>query len=155
MSGLPVPARKNQFVSAPRSFESAGRPGQVAAFSVSTTATYVDLTKGLSQAATDLTVSGQNPKTPTRNFLTIVSDVDLGVILGKAAADVTVGNVPALATVGTLASGVYTGVAQTCWYIPAKTPTRFLLQEGVDNFLGVVASGVGTCRIYQSSPDDA
>jgi hypothetical protein len=155
MSGLPVAARKNLFVSAPRAYAAAGAPGQVAAFAVSGTATYVDMTQGISQAARDMAKSGQDPKSPTRNYLAIVSNVDLGVMFGPTAASVTAGNVPALATVGALASGVYTGAAGTCFLIPANTPHRFLLQEGVDLFLGIVASGAGTCRIYQSSPDDA
>lgn len=155
MSGLPVPARKSLNVSAPRAFAAAGNPGQAAAFAVSATATYVDLTKGISQAALDLQRSGQDPKSTGRNYLTIVSDVDIGVVFGPTTASVTGGNAPVLATVGTLSSGVYTGAAGTCFLVPAKTPQRFLPAPGVDNFLGVVGSGAGTCRIYQSSPDDA
>lgn len=155
MSGLPVPARKNLAVSAPRAYAAAGAPGQVATFGVSATPTYVDLTQGISQAAKDLTKSGQDPKSPTRNYLTIVADVDLGVIFGPTAASVSSGNVPDLSQAGSLSSGVYTGHAKTCWLIQAKVPQRFLLQQGVDLFVGIVGASSGTCRLYQSSPDDA
>lgn len=155
MSGLPVPARKTLAVTPPRAFASAGAPGQAAAFAVSGTATYIDLSKGISQAALNLAQSGQDPKSPTRNCVTVVADVDLGVIFGSTAASVSGANAPALATVGTLSSGAYTGAAGTAFYIPAKTPMRFLLQPGVDLVMGVVGSASGTCRLYQSSPDDA
>lgn len=156
MSGLPVLARKTLAVTAPRAFVAAGLPGQVAAFSVSAVATVVNLTAGISQAAANLTTSGQDPKSPTRNCITVYADgADLGVIFGTSNASVTGGNVPVLATVGTLSGGTYTGAAGTCWRIPAGQSARFVLQFGVDLFMGVVASGAGTCRLYQSSPDDA
>lgn len=156
MSGHPVANRKFAFVSPPRAFAALGAPGQAVAFAVSAVATYVDLSAGFSQAAKDLQQSGQDPKSPTRNYLTVSADgVDLGVIFGPTAASVTGGNVPVIATVGTLAAGVYTGAAGTCFKIPNGTSVRFLPQPGVDLFLGIVASGNGTCRLYQSSPDDA
>lgn len=155
MSGLPVPARKTLDVSPPRAYTANGGQGQVAALAVSAVAIAVDLTKGFSQGSKDLQKQGQDPASVVRNCLTIVSDVDLGVIFGANVAAVSGGNAPVLATVGTLTSNVYTPGAGTCFYIPAKTPHRFLLQNGVDNAVGIVASGAGTVRLYQSSPDEA
>lgn len=156
MSGLPVPARKNLAVTPPRAYAASGGQGQVAAFSVSASATYINLQLGISQGATNLAVSGGSPLTPTRNYLTVYADTaDLGVIFGATAAAVSGGNAPAIATVGTLSAGAYTPGAGTCFLIPKGTSQRFLLMAGVDLFLGVVGSGAGTCRLYQSSPDDA
>lgn len=159
MGDYPVASRKNDFTSTPRAYAAAGAPGQVASFAVSATAIYLDLTQGISQAAKNLQISGQDPKSPTRNYLSIVADVDVGVAFGPTAASVSGANAPVLATVGTVSgSGVYTGAAGTCWVIKANagaSPTRFLLQQGVDLFVGIVATGAGKCRVYQSSPDDA
>ncbi|AKU93369.1 hypothetical protein AKJ09_11515 [Labilithrix luteola] len=152
----PVASRKIDFVSAPRAFAAAGVPGQVAVIAVSAAATYIDLTRGISQAKKDPQVSGQDPKSLTRNYLTIEADTaDLGVVFGATSALVSGGNAPSLTASGTVASGVYTGAAGTCYVIKAGTKERFLLQASVDNFLGLVGSAAGNARIYQSSPDDA
>lgn len=152
---FPAASRKAAFISAPRAHQATGPAGQVFAITVSTTADYINLQLGNSQAVYDATHRA-DPKSIVRNYLTIECDVDLGVIFGATAALVSAaGTVPAIATVGTLSGGVYTPSDKTCWVIYAKQPTRFLLQEGVDLFLGFVASGAGTMRLYQSSPDNA
>lgn len=156
MGDYPVASRKNDFTSPPRPFVAAGGPGQVSCFAISATAAVLDLTQGFSMGAPNLTVSGQSPKTPTRNYLTLIADADVGVIFGPTLASVTGANVPAIATVGTVnASGVYSGVVKTAWVVKANSPARFLMQPGVDMFLGIVATGAATARVYQSSPDDA
>ncbi len=151
---LPTAARKAAFVLAPRAFQALGPPGQVLAVTVSTVADYFALSAGISQAAYDAQVAA-DPKSLTRNFITIECDVDLGIIFGATAALVTGANVPAIATVGSLTAGVYTPVTKTCWVLYSKQSSSFLMQSGVDLFIGFVASGAGTMRIYQSSSDTA
>lgn len=153
---FPVPNRKAAFISAPRATLALGPPGQVVAITVSAVAAALDLRAGFSQAAPNRT-TGDDPKQVTRNFVTVECDVDLAVIFGQTLALVTAGNVPAIATVGTVnASGVYTpAAAGTAFVIYAKQPTRLLLQDTLDLFMGFVASGAGTLRLYQSSSDNA
>lgn len=151
---FPVPSRKQAFISAPRAFKALGPPGQVVAITVSITAAVLSLVTGVSQAPFDRTL-GNDPKQLSRNFVTIECDVDIGVIFSTLIADVTGTNVPAIATVGTVdAVGTYTA-AKTCFVIYAKQPTRILLQEGADLFMGFVGSAAGTMRLYQSSADNA
>lgn len=151
---LPVASRKADFQTPPRAFEADGHEGQVAVLAVTTTAIAVDLTQGFSQAAYDRT-RGKDPKSPSNNYLAIISDVAVGVIFGPTLASVTSGNVPAIATTGSLSSNVYVGVAKTCWLIPASTGMKFLLQPALDKFIGIVGSGNGVVRLYQISPSDA
>lgn len=151
---FPVASRKFHFVSAPRAFQALGPPGQVLAVAVSAAASYVSLAQGVSQAAWSRT-TGDDPKTVVRNYVTIECDVDLAVIFGSTAALVSGGNAPVIATVGSLAAGVYTPAAGTAFVAYAKTPLRVLLQDQVDLFMGFVASGAGTMRLYQSSSDEA
>lgn len=151
---FPVASRKADFVTCPRANQASGPQGQVAVISVSAVADYLDLTKGISQAPFDRS-RGDDPTSMTRNYLAVECDVSLGIIFGKTAALVTGGNVPAIATTGSVSSGVYSGAAKTCFLIPANTPMRFMPQPGVDNFLGFVASGAGTMRVYQMSDDRA
>ncbi len=151
---FPTASRKAAFVSCPRANEATGAQGQVLAVTVSTVADYFALSAGISQAVANRQ-TGADPRSLIRNYLTGECDVDLGVIFGRTAALFTSTNVPAIATVGTLSSGVYTPAAKTCFVLYAKQPTRFLLQDGVDLFLGFVASGAGTMRVYQSSSDAA
>lgn len=152
---FPVASRKIDFVSCPRAHQASGPEGQVVAVTVSTTADYINLQTGISQATFDR-ATGADPKSITRNYLTIECDVDLGIIFGSTVAMVNdAGNVPAIATVGTLSNGTYTAAAKTCHVLYAKQPARFLLQSGVDLYMGFVASGAGTMRLYQSSSDNA
>jgi hypothetical protein len=149
---FPAASRKAAFISCPRAFEATGAQGQVLAVTVSTTADYFALAAGISQRVFD-SQTKSDPKSLTRNYVTIECDVDLAVIFGRTAALVTGANVPLISQVGTLTTGVYTPAAKTSWLIYSKQPTRFLLQEGSDLFLGFVASGAGTMRLYQSSSD--
>lgn len=153
---FPVASRKADFQSPPRAFQAAGPEGQVAVLAVSTTAIAVDLTQGFSQGAYDGTKGGyRGPTSPTENYLAIIASVDVGVIFGPSLASVTGGNVPAIATTGTLASNAYVGAAGTCFVIPAGTGMKFLLQKTLDQFVGIVGSGAGVVRLYQMSPNDA
>lgn len=152
---FPTGSRKQGFISAPRAFAAAGPPGQVAAITVSTTAALISLGSGISQAPFNRQ-NGDDPTQVVRNYVTIECDVDLAVIFAPTAAAVQTTGVPAIATVGTVdANGVYSPVIKTSWVIYSKQPTRILLQQGVDMFMGFVATGAGTMRLYQSSSDDA
>lgn len=154
---LPVGNRKADFQSAPRAYQASGPEGQAAALAVSGTAIAVDLTQGFSQAPYDGTKGPKatGPTSPTQNFLTLSADVNIGIIFGPTLASISGLNAPALATTGTLTSNVYTGAAGTCFVIPANQGMRFLLQKGLDNFVGIVGASAGVVRLYQSSPSDA
>lgn len=151
---FPQGNRKQGFVQAPRANQTSGPPGQVYAITVSGTPDFLDLAKGNSQAVTDRT-SGADKKQITRNYITIECDVDLAIIFGSTSALVTGGNAPVIATVGTNTSGVYANAAGTAFVLYSKQPRSFLLQDGVDLFMGFVASAGGIMRMYQSSPDNA
>jgi hypothetical protein len=151
----PLASRKQQFQSAPRAQSANGPPGQVVAITVSATPAVINLQTGVSQAAFNRQ-TGDDPKQVIRNYVTIECDVDLAIVFGPTLASVTTTNVPVIATVGTVnASGVYSPAAGTAFVIYAKLPTRVLLQDQVDLFMGFVASGAGTMRLYQSSADNA
>lgn len=156
MSDYPVASRKSDFQSVPRAFQANGPECQVAVLAVSATAITLDLTKGFSQAAYTGTQGPTGPTSPVTNFLTIVSDVDIGIVFGPTNASVSSANAPVIATNGTLTGATYTGAAGTCFVIKANSqPTRFLPQAGLDNFLAIVGSGAGKVRIYQSSCSNA
>jgi hypothetical protein len=150
----PAASRKSDFQSPPRAYQADGPEGQAAALAVSTSAIAVDLTQGFSQAAYD-GQRGADPRSPSNNYLTIVADVDIGIIFGPTAASVSSGNAPAIATTGTLSSNAYVGAAGTCFVVPADFAVRFLLQPALDKFVGIVGSGNGVVRLYQSSPSNA
>lgn len=152
---FPVNSRKSDGATCPRAYEASGPPGQVAVISVSSTADYLDLTKGINQAPRNTSSAGADPASPTDNYLAIECDVDLGIVFGKTAALVTSGNVPAIATAGSVTSGVYSGAAKQCFVVYAKTPMRFLTKRGQDNFLGFVAASAGTMRVFQMSDSNA
>lgn len=101
----------------------------------------------------DITQQTTTKKAPaTESYLTVVAGAgDVGVIFGKALADVTAGNAPVLATVGSLTANVYNNAAGVAFYIPAKTSVRFKLDRGQDNFMGLIGAG-GIVYFYQSSP---
>lgn len=154
--------RKNLWISPPRAYGAAGPVGQVIVCQTTTTAAYLELdstTFGLSYNY-DSPMNAQGTNAPAGSpqglmgcCVTIYAETtDLGVVFGQTAAEVNGSSIsPALATYGSVAAGVYTAVAQTCWRIPAGTSQRFLTQIGVDKFLGWVAAGNGLIRIYQSS----
>ena len=147
--------KQNQYVTPPRATESPAAIGQVCVLQTSTSASYLELDSLFQQKVGSGTPSQQRAGV-VGNEVTIFADAqDLGIIFGPTAASVTgsgSANVPALATYGSVSSGAYTAAAKSCWRIPAGTSLRFLLQQGVDNFLGFVAAGSGLLRLYQSSP---
>ena len=153
---FPVGNRKQGFESCPRAFTALGPPGQAIAVTVAAvTPGVVSTILGISQAAMNRQ-TGDDPTMLARNYLTVECDVDLAVIFAATIAAVTGANAPVIATVGTLnASGVYTAVTGVGFVLYAKQPRRFLLQQGVDLFMGFVAAGAGVLRVYQSSPDNA
>ena len=77
--------------------------------------------------------------------------VDIGVTFGQTAAQVSVSYAPNLAAVGSVSNGLYTPNGGECWRIPAGMQKRWLTQQ-LDLFMGIVGSGAGIVRIYQSSP---
>ena len=159
-SGLPLfPLANRQFeyVSPPRAYRAApGTAGQVVVFAISIAPAVLSLsalTFGQVYTATSATASQINGV--VGNYLTVLSDAaDSGIVLGPTLASVTGANAPVLATVGTVdVNGIYAGAAGTCHRIFAGAlGLRFLPQPGQDLFMGIVGSGAGTVRIYQSSP---
>ena len=151
-------AKQSFFVTPPRSSGSAvaASVGEVVSFATSTSATYVNLAALLQQTTTPTTPSQQSAGV-TGNFITVYAlSSDMYVILGPTAASVSGANVPVVPTVssgiGSLSAGAYTRAAGTAFPIKSGTALRFFLQHGVDKFMGLVASGTGTCVMYQSSP---
>jgi hypothetical protein len=152
---LSLSAKKNLFLSPPR----AAGIGQVLAVSVSSTASYVNL-GALFQPAAGGQSGAQTQGSSgvvvgvLDNYISIYADgAELGVVFGLTAAAVSGANAPALATAGSLLAGVYTPPATpACWGIATGTWQRFLAQLTQDLFMGFVASGAGTMRLYQSSP---
>jgi len=155
VSDYPVGSRKNDFQNPPRAFAAAGIWGQCAVLAVSAVAIAVDMSKGVSQAVYNKQVDGADPSQAIRNYFTFQPDVDCGVIFGATLASISGANAPALANTGTLTGNTYTGAAGTCYVLKANNTYRFLLQPGLDNFVGIVATGAGKIRYYQSSPDNA
>ncbi len=151
---FPVASRKGDFQSPPRAFQANGPEGQAAVLAVSTSAIAVDLTQGFSQAAYDKTKNA-NPASLVSNYLAIIADVDVGVIFGPTLASISSGNAPVIATTGTLTGNTYTGAAGTCFVIPANSGIKFLLQSGLDKFVGILGASSGKVRMYQISPSDA
>lgn len=151
---FPVASRKADAQTPPRAYQASGPQGQAVAVSVSGSADYINLSKGFDQAPYDRSRQDK-PTSPTENYVAIECDVDLGIIVGATAALVSSGNAPSLAAVGSVTGGVYSGAAGVCFVLYAKTAIKFLMQPGVDLFLGYVAAGAGTMRLYQCSPDNA
>jgi hypothetical protein len=159
---FPQGSRKHDFISAPRAYGptgGTGAPGQIVAATVSSVAQYLNLTLLTnSDRVYDASVDGLSNQIRnggiTNNYVTIFADgCDLGIVVGPSVAAVSA---PVLATVGSIgASGSYVQATGACWRIPSGTERRFLLQPGLDQFLGVVGSVTGTLRLYQSSPDNA
>lgn len=157
------PRDQFQFVSPPRAKSTeAGRAANIA---VSATPGFIDLTT-LGKPATynAQQAAAAQPNGALGSYLTITADAaDVGVIFGTASADVSGGNAPVLATVGTVPAGVYTPAAGECFVIKSGQTARFLLRplpvggSGTtapitDQFMGFVGSGAGFMRLYQSSP---
>lgn len=154
--------RKFSFVSPPRAYGPTGPVGQEIVFPVTLSAEVVNLeiqTFGLKYDASQVQ-NEQGVGAPTGqaiglvgSYITIYADgADLGIIIGATIASVSGGAAPNLAAKGSLgATGVYTPATGTCHRIPAGQERRYLTQVGQDNFLGVVGSATGACRLYQSS----
>ena len=70
----------------------------------------------------------------------------------QAWSEYALANAPTATGHGTVVSGLYTRSVGTGFPIPVGTSIRFRLQKGMDNFMGIVASGAGYCSVYQSSP---
>jgi hypothetical protein len=160
--GYPSEVRQYSFISPPRAYGPTGPVGQEVAFTVSSSARVLALQTttfglvydaGSCQNDTGLGAPPGMPQGLVGSYVTIFADgADLGIIVGQTLASVSGGAAPALAAVGTLsATGGYTGATGTCHRIPSGTSERYLTQIGQDNFLGVVASATGTCRVFQSS----
>lgn len=159
MSSIEV--RKWAAETPPRAYGSAGPVGQTIVLQTTTTASYVSLaaaTFGLTYSAEYVQqVSGTNAPTGqpvglVGCFVTVYADTaNVGIIFGQTAASVSGFNAPNLASFGTVANGVYTGVAGTCAVIPAGMSKRYLTQIGQDLFLGFVGASAGLIRINQSS----
>ena len=96
--------------------------GGMVAVAVTTGTGVLDLTKLLAQAQNLATNGGRQAGGIDGQFITIEADgADVGIVFGKAIADVTAGNAPSLTAVGTKcdASGIYTDAAGICFRIPS------------------------------------
>lgn len=117
------------------------RAGQVTAITVSTSASSQDMTL-IGNQTRSLANQWTNTTGAMGKIVVIYADgADLGVITGPTQASVTTSNAPALATTGVNTPGV-------CFRIQAGTYQAFELSAGMDNWLGFVASGSGTMRIW-------
>ena len=131
-----------------------GQVGGMVAVAVTTGTGVIDLTKLLAQAKNLATNGGRQAGGVVGQFITIEADgADVGIVFGKAIADVTGGNAPSLTAVGTVdASGIYTDAAGICFRIPSGQNISVRPQLKTDLFLGFVGSAAGFLRIFQSSP---
>ena len=89
-------------------------------------------------------------------YVTVFADgVDVGISCGLTASMVGGAYAPSLAAKGTVDSnGIYTANGGECWKVLAGTKERMLTTQ-LDLFMGIVGSGAGFVRIYQSSPHGA
>jgi hypothetical protein len=151
-------AQKFFFVSAPRAKSS--EPGHVAVLAVSGTQEVLDLST-LGDPAYDGSNANtaQIPGGAINQYITLYADgADVGIIFGAAKADVTGANKPVLATTGTVdGNGVYSPAAGTCFVVKSGTYLRIFARglsqaSRPDRFMGIVGSGAGKLRIYQSNP---
>jgi hypothetical protein len=157
-----IDVRKSLWISPPRAYGATGPNGQVMVIPVSATAGYIQLntaTFGQSYSmGTSMLVTGTNAPSGAPQGLMgceisfYADGADVGIITGSTLASVTGGNVPVLATAGSITGGVYTGAAGTCWRILQSTSIRVMTQVGTDLYLAFVGSGTGNLRLYQSSP---
>lgn len=159
MSSMPLALRKANFYSPPRVN---GATGNVAAITVSAAAGSLDVRSlscgpSATQGQYNAAQTQQGFQGAMDQYITIFADgADLYVVFGPSQASVTGGNAPVVATVGSVSgAGVYTDAAGTAWKIPNGQSLRVLPQLNQDAFMGFVASGAGTMRIFQSSPPNA
>lgn len=153
-----------QFVSMPRA--KAGEPGCMAVVAISAVAAVFDfatISEPIEDSESDET---QQVAGAMGSYIRISAEgADLYIISGTVKGDVTGGNVPDPAAVGTVdANGVYTPAAKTCHRIVKDTYQDFLLTPNrralagtttagvMDRFMGFVGSGAGKMRIFQRSP---
>lgn len=154
---LPKNIVKNQFYTPPRASNPTGT-GQEIVFPVApNTAGVINLTVVPVIQPYNASASQTQERTGVvGHYVTIYADgVDIGVIFGVSLASVSSGGAPVLSAYGVAsATGGYTGATGTCHRIPAGNERRYLLQEGVDLYMGYVgASGpTGAIRMYQSDP---
>lgn len=147
--------RQNWSVSPPRAHQSPVVVGESMVLATSTTASALDL--GSAPVPSPPTSGGSAQSSQLQgavgHYITVFADTaDVGLIFGPSLASVTAGNAPALASNGSVTSGVYTPGTGTCHRIPAGQERRFQLLMGQDRFMGFVGSAAGQMRVYQSSP---
>ena len=89
-------------------------------------------------------------------YVTVHADgVDVGITFGLNASMVGGAYAPNLAAKGAVdGNGLYTANGGECWKVLAGTKERMLTTQ-LDLFMGIVGSGAGIVRIYQSSPHGA
>lgn len=148
------PSRKFQNVSPPRAGSGVGSLAVLATSAVAAALSLASVgtqTANVSSAATSQGLNGA-----VGQYITIKAvTTDCGIVFGPTVASVTGGNVPVLATVGTLTGNNYTVVTGVCYRVLAGQEVRYLLQPGVDLFLGFVSTGAGQIEIFQSNPTNA
>lgn len=150
---LPIAARQ-YFAATPPRAHGAALPGECVVLATGTVASYLELDT-LFAAASPL-VGNLNFPGAVNQFVEFFADTaDLGIVFGPTAASVSSSNAPVLTQDGTVTTGAYTGHAGTCYRIVAGTSKKWLLQLGVDLFVGFVGSTTGQLRLYVASMPNA
>lgn len=133
-----------------------GPAGQVLVAAFSSTAQAVDLRQVVNPQQRDLANLNSNAgsgRGVQGNFVQLHAEgQDLYVILGAEKADVSGVSATARGTI--TASGTFQGATAMAFRIPEGQNYKFVPAPGVDNWLGLVASGsgTGTVRMYMSNP---
>lgn len=121
------------------------RAGLVSVLATSTTAASQDLRLCGNQSLNATNNATEQPAGLPGHWVRFEAvTADCGIVLGPTSASVTGGNVPSLAASGVNATGA-------CVRIPAGQYREFRLAQGVDVFLGYVASGAGQLIVTQVS----
>jgi hypothetical protein len=154
---FPLASRQFDYITPPRAHPSAASAvtiGEIVVLAVSVTPIVINLGNLLLPAYNISSAQASNQAGACGNYWTLYSDgADLGVITSTIIGDVTGANAPVFTTNATVnASGIVASVVGQCWRIPAGRTTDYLFQPGQDLFMGIVASGNGQVRLYQSSP---
>ena len=137
MSALPEASRQADNILAPTA-------GEISNITVSAVAGSVDLTTIGPQTEPDGNTKRRDPGM-SGHYMSIYADgVDVYVLFGKDSASVTGSNAPVIATTGSNAAGC-------CIKIPNGQERQLRPSVGIHRFMGYIASGNGTMRVWRSS----
>ena len=118
--------------------------GEISNISVSAVAGSIDLTTIGPQLEPDAKTP-QRTKGMPGHYMSIFADgADVYVLFGATQASVTGGNAPVIATTGSNAAGC-------CVKSPNGQERQIRPAVGIHNWMGYIASGAGTARVWRSS----